>query len=157
MALPGEAVIATALSFGGKILDKIFPDPNEKAKAQALLQRAQDAGALQDLDAGIRQEQERTARHANDMKSDSWLSKNIRPGMLIYLLAIFTVLALSDGNVYWTFREVVEGKITEVVKSFSIKSIYVTGFTDLLQMAAGFYFVGRSIEKGMALFKGAKA
>ena len=146
MNLPGETGLATALNIGGKILDKIFPDPTKKAEAQALLQQANDAGEFKKLDTDVRQEQERTTRHTNDMKSDSWLSKNIRPGTLIYLLAIFTVLALSDGNLYWTFAD-------NVVKTFSIKPVYVTGFIDLLKMAAGFYFVGRTVEKGMALFK----
>jgi len=144
--MPVPALIAGAFSLGEKILDTIFPDPTQKAQAKALLLQAEDAGKLQVLDAAIRQEQERTTRHANDMKSDSWLSKNIRPGTLIYLLAIFTILALSDGNLYWTFTN-------GVVKTFDVKSIYVTGFVDLLMMAAGFYFVGRTLEKGMALFK----
>ena len=38
-------------------------------------------------------EQELTKRQANDMQSDSWLSKNVRPMVLIFLIAATVLLA----------------------------------------------------------------
>ena len=72
-------------------------------------------------------------RWASDMTSDSWLSKNIRPMTLIYLLAAYTIFALLDGGGY---------KIAEA---------YVTllGQWGMLVMTA--YFGGRSIEKIMEM------
>jgi hypothetical protein len=63
------------------------------------------------------------------MGSDSWLSKNIRPMTLVYILSAFIVMALLDGAGY---------KIAEA---------YVTllGQWGMLVMTA--YFGGRTIEK----------
>ena len=44
-------------------------------------------------------EKEISARHKADMASDSWLSKNIRPMITLFSLAIYTIFALLDGNV----------------------------------------------------------
>jgi len=37
-----------------------------------------------------------TDRHKADMRSDSWLSKNIRPMTLVYLMALFTIAFFTD-------------------------------------------------------------
>jgi len=44
-------------------------------------------------------EREITNRHANDMASDSWLSKNIRPMLTIFSLILYTLFALIDGSI----------------------------------------------------------
>jgi len=66
-----------------------------------------------------------------DMKSDSFLSKNIRPMMLIYLTFIFTVLSFFDGN----------------ISGFVVAEEYIPIFQTLLVTVYGAYFVGRSWEK----------
>ena len=73
-----------------------------------------------------------------DMSSDSWLSKNIRPMTLIYLLCAYTLFALLDGGGY---------KVAEA---------YVTllGQWGMLVMTA--YFGGRTVEKVMEMRKGDK-
>lgn len=76
-----------------------------------------------------------TARHNADMNSDSWLSKNIRPTVLIYLLALFTAFAVASA-------------------SLNIPELYVKMLQEMLQMAFGFYFAGRTIEKVVSLIKG---
>jgi len=140
MAFP----LLEAFSIGSKILDKIFPDPQKKAEAKILLQQAKDAGELQELNNEIAQEQERTKRQENDMKSDSWLSKNIRPMTLVYLLGAYTLLALFDGNLHWDELQ------------FDVKAHYAETFAYMLFMAVGFYFTSRGLEKLMALFRGGK-
>jgi hypothetical protein len=71
-------------------------------------------------------ETEITDRQKNDMQSDSWLSKNIRPMIMIYLLVLVTLMG------------------------FGIISVQ-TGFMDMIQSfttyGLGFYFGGRSLEK----------
>ena len=42
--------IGSVLDFGGKILDKIFPDPAQKAAAQLELYKAQQAGEFKEMD-----------------------------------------------------------------------------------------------------------
>lgn len=85
------------------------------------------------LAAQTNQENNVTGRWTADMTSDSWLSKNIRPMTLIYLLGAYTLFALLDGSGY---------KIAEA---------YVTllGQWGMLVMTA--YFGGRTVEKVMEL------
>ena len=71
----------------GKVIDNLTTTDEErlaaKHKIEELLEQA-------DKDA----QDQVTARWESDMKSDSFLSKNIRPMVLIYLTFIFSVLAL---------------------------------------------------------------
>jgi hypothetical protein len=65
------------------------------------------------------------------MASDSFLSKNIRPLVLIFLTAVFTILSFFDGN----------------VGDFAVADQYVPVFQSLLITVYGAYFVGRTWEK----------
>ena len=64
-----------------------------------------------------------------DMLSDSTLSKNIRPIVLLYLLAAYTVFSISSGF------------------GFTVTQAYVELLGQMLMLAFSAYFVGRSIEK----------
>ena len=70
-------------------------------------------------------------RWAADMASDSWLSKNIRPLTLVYILTAYLIFAVLDGS------------------GFKISESYVTllGQWGMLVMSA--YFGGRTLEKIM--------
>lgn len=85
------------------------------------------------LAAQANQENNISDRWKADMTSDSWLSKNIRPMTLIYLLGAYTVFALLDGGGY------------------RIAEAYVTllGQWGMLVMTA--YFGGRTVEKVMEM------
>jgi len=95
---------------------------------------------LESISVGL--EKEYSRRHELDMKSDSRLSKNIRPLALIYLLGVVTILALTDGNIQYGDYQ------------FLVKDEYVNLFRDLLLMIFGFYVGGRSLEKITKMFKG---
>jgi hypothetical protein len=69
------------------------------------------------------------------MASDSFLSKNIRPLVLIYLTFIFSILAFFDGN----------------IGEFKIAEEYIPIFQTLLVTVYGAYFVGRSWEKAKSM------
>jgi len=86
------------------------------------------------IDDLVTTDEERLAakQKVEDMKSDSFLSKNIRPMVLIYLTFIFSVLAFFDGN----------------IGEFSIAEDYIPIFQSLLITVYGAYFVGRTWEKG---------
>lgn len=71
-----------------------------------------------------------------DMASDSWLSKNVRPGTLVYLLTAYLIFALLDGYGY---------KISE-------SYVNLLGQWGMLVMTA--YFGGRTVEKVMEMRKG---
>ena len=108
----------------GTIIDDLVTTDEErlaaKQKVEELLERA-------DKDA----QDEVTKRWESDMNSDSFLSKNIRPMVLIYLTFIFTVLAFFHGN----------------IGGFEVDSQYVPIFQSLLITVYSAYFVGRTWEK----------
>lgn len=95
------------------------------------LTQAQKVAAKDMLQADIAQEQERTLRLKADMSADSWLSKNIRPMTLAYLLIVVTVLAIWDS----------------ASGAFKVDDAYITLFTSLLLSVFGFYFVLRSVNQ----------
>jgi hypothetical protein len=66
-----------------------------------------------------------------DMASDSWLSKNIRPMTLIYILSAFILMAVADG---FGFR---------IAESY----VNLLGQWGMIVMTA--YFGGRTVEKVM--------
>ena len=108
----------------GNVIDKLTTTDEErlaaKQKIQELLEKAD-----QDAQTQI------TERWKLDMQSDSFLSKNIRPMVLIYLTVIFTALAFFDGN----------------IGGFQVDEAYIPIFQSLLITVYGAYFVGRTWEK----------
>jgi hypothetical protein len=79
-----------------------------------------------------------TDRWQADMASDSWLSKNIRPGTLVYILTAYLGFAVADG---FGFR-------------ISESYVQLLGQWGMLVMTA--YFGGRSAEKIVGVLKGNK-
>lgn len=73
-----------------------------------------------------------TERWKSDMMSDSWLSKNIRPMILMYLILSFTIFVVTDS-------------IENV--AFNINESYIDVFSVLMTTAFTAYFAGRSYEK----------
>ena len=63
---------------GLKIIDKIIPDPAQKAAAQIELQKIAANGELAELQADMNEQNNVSDRWKADLGSDSWLSKNIR-------------------------------------------------------------------------------
>ena len=85
------------LSIGGKLIDKLIPDPEAKAKAQAELLKMQQDGRLAELQADNVEAQEISKRWQADMDSDSKLAKNIRPMTLVYILTAYLVFAVGSA------------------------------------------------------------
>ena len=112
----------------GDVIDKLTTTKEEKLEAQRLIQEILEKA---DSEAQVQV----TARWEADMKSDSFLAKNIRPMILIYLTVVFTICAFSDGN----------------IGEFKIAEEYVPIFQTLLVTVYGAYFVGRSWEKGKSI------
>ena len=108
----------------GSVIDSLTTTKEEKLEVKKQLQVI-----LEKAEANAQVEV--TARWKSDMSSDSFLSKNIRPMVLIYLTFIFSVLAFADGN----------------IGHFKIATEYIPIFQTLLVTVYGAYFVGRSWEK----------
>lgn len=124
---PLEAI----LNIGNKLIDKLIPDPAAKAQAQLDLAKLAQEGQLAELQADQNEQNNVSDRWKADMSSDSWLSKNIRPGTLVYILTAYLGFAIADGY------------------GFKIAETYVTllGQWGMLVMSA--YFGGRTLEKIM--------
>jgi uncharacterized membrane protein (DUF106 family) len=121
--------IMDILGIGMKVLDKFFPDPEQKAKAQLELMQMQQNGELAKMQADMQEQGELTKRQENDMRSDSWLSKNIRPMTLIAILIGYFIFAMMSAFDLDTNEKYVE----------------LLGQWGMLIMS--FYFGGRTLEK----------
>jgi|TARA_R110002072_G_scaffold8720_6_gene43685 hypothetical protein len=108
----------------GGVLDNLTTSKEEKLEAER---------KIKELVANYEMEVEKnvTSRWQSDMNSDSWLSKNVRPMVLIFLVVCTMLLIFIDAGVL----------------KFNVKDSYV----DLLQLVLitviGAYFGGRSLEK----------
>jgi len=127
------------LNIGGKLIDKLIPDPEAKAKAQLeLTKMAQDGELAKMANESKLYELEQnnlTQRMQADMSSDSWLSKNIRPMTLIYILVAYLILAILDAAAL------------DIADAF----VELLGQWGMLVMS--FYFGGRTLEKIMDMKK----
>ena len=82
--------LGALLDIGGKILDKVFPDPAQAEQAKLKLLEMQQNGELAQIAADTAEQQELTKRQQADMASDSTLSKNIRPMTLVFILIVYS-------------------------------------------------------------------
>ena len=108
----------------GGVIDNLHTSDEEKLAAEQ---------KVKELIANYEVEMEKniTARWQADLKSDSWLSKNVRPMVLIFLIVCTMLLIFIDAGAI----------------KFDVKDTWV----DLLQLVLitviGAYFGGRSFEK----------
>ena len=126
--------IGDILNIGSKILDRVLPDPDKKEAAKLELAKLAMSGDMAKLQAEIeayKVEQENvSSRWMADMASDSWLSKNIRPITMIFILSAYLLLAIGDGAEWF-----------DVSDNF----VELLGQWGMLVMSA--YFGGRTLEK----------
>jgi uncharacterized membrane protein (DUF106 family) len=125
------------LSVGMKLVDKFVPDPQAKQEAQIKLLEMQKNGELAQLQADVNEQQELTKRLQADMMSDSWLSKNIRPMTLVFILMTYTTFAMMSA---WDIE--VNNNYVELLGTWGM-------------VIMSFYFGGRTLEKVMDM-KGKK-
>ena len=121
----------TILNVGMKLVDKFFPNPEDKAKAQLELLKMQQEGDFKKMEADIVEAQEITKRQQADMLSDSWLSKNIRPMTLIAILTGYFMFALMSAY------------------GMNAHQAYVELLGQWGMLIMSFYFGGRTLEKIM--------
>ena len=108
----------------GGVIDSLHTSKEEKLEAEA---------KIKNLVMGYEAEMQKqiTERWKMDMNSDSWLSKNIRPLVLVFLVVSTVLMIFIDAGAI----------------SFNVEDKW----TDLLQLVLitviGAYFGGRSLEK----------
>ena len=116
---------ATELVKGiGGVIDNLHTSKEEKMSAELKIKELIASYEVQ-------MEKEISSRWNADMKSDSWLSKNVRPLVLIFLVISTVLLIFIDAGV---INFIVEAKWTDLLQLVLITVI-------------GAYFGGRSIEK----------
>ena len=117
-------ILAKLVGQASNIIDEVVTSKEEKLQLKNEIEKAI-------LDHEIKIQKNVTERWKADSISDSWLSKNVRPMVLIFLV-ISTVLMIF---------------IEAGVIAFEVKSSWI----DLLQLVLitviGAYFGGRSLEK----------
>ena len=108
----------------GGVIDDLHTSEEERLEAEQ---------KIKEIIANYEVEMEKTitSRWQADLKSDSWLSKNVRPLVLVFLIVCTMLLIFIDAGAL----------------NFEVKSSWV----DLLQLVLitviGDYFGGRSLEK----------
>ena len=108
----------------GGVLDNLTTSKEEKLEAKRKMQEL-----IADYE--TKMEQNITDRWKSDMNSDSWLSKNVRPLVLIFLVVCTVIMIFIDAGTI-TFE--VEDKWTDLLQLVLITVI-------------GAYFGGRTMEK----------
>jgi hypothetical protein len=108
----------------GGVIDSLHTSDEEKLAAE---QKVKELVSSYEIE----MEKNITERWKMDMQSDSWLSKNIRPLVLVFLVVATVLLIFIDAGAI----------------SFTVQDKW----TDLLQLVLitviGAYFGGRSLEK----------
>ena len=116
---------ATELIKGvGSVIDNLHTSKEEKLEAERKVKEL-----ISNYE--VEMEKQITSRWESDMKSDSWLSKNVRPMTLIFLVVSTVLMIFIDAG---TINFVVEPKWTDLLQLVLITVI-------------GAYFGGRSFEK----------
>ena len=127
--------LTALLEVGGKLIDKLIPDPEAKAKAQMDLAKMAQDGELAKMANDTKlyevEQNNLSDRHKADMGSDSWLSKNIRPMTLVAIFVGYFVFAMMSA-----FK-------------LDANEVYVTLLGQWGMLVMSFYFGGRTLEKIM--------
>ena len=130
--------IDDAIATGLKIIDKFVADPEAKIKAEQELTKMANDLRVAELQADSVANQEVSKRWQADMASDSWLSKNIRPIVLIAILTGYFTFAMMSAFGFET-----RGAYVELLGQWGI--IIFTA-----------YFAGRTAEKAIDMKVNAK-
>ena len=119
-----SAGASTLVDSVGGVIDNLVTTDDERMAAKAKLKQIV-------LDHEAKMEQNITDRWSADMNSDSWLSKNVRPLVLVFLVISTVLMIFIDAG---TINFTVEEKWTDLLQLVLITVI-------------GAYFGGRSLEK----------
>lgn len=113
----------------GNAIDNLVTSDEEKLTLKNELAKIQIEAKNKKDELDLRYEEQLTQRQSNDMQSDSWLSKNIRPLTLIFILVMYSLLSISSGF------------------QFEVTESYVKLLGEWGMLIMSFYFGSRGIEK----------
>lgn len=122
--------------FGSSLIEEVGNTVDQfvttKEEREALKARLWEIVSETELDA----EEQLTRRLEADMKSDSWMAKNIRPLTLIFVMFLYALFSMTSGN----------------LGEFEINEAYVELLGQWGMTIMSFYFGGRSLEKIASTF-----
>jgi hypothetical protein len=113
--------VTAALGVGGKLIDRLWPDPAQRDQARLALMEMAQKGELAELTA-------RADIVKTEAASEHWLAASWRPILMLTFGALITARWLG-----WSAPGISEA---EVIKLW-----------DIVQLGLGGYVIGRSVEK----------
>lgn len=116
----------------GNAIDNLVTSDEEKLTLKNELAKIQIEAKNKKDELDLRYEEQLTQRQSNDMQSDSWLSKNIRPLTLIFILVMYSLLSIGSGF------------------DFQVTESYVQLLGQWGMLIMSFYFGSRGLEKIVA-------
>ncbi len=122
----------------GNAIDNLVTSDEEKLALKNELAKIQIEAQNKKDELDLKYEEQLTLRQQNDMQSDSWLSKNIRPLTLIFILVMYSLLSIGSGF------------------EFTVTESYVQLLGQWGMLIMSFYFGGRTFEKVASIVKGVK-
>lgn len=129
MALP----ILALLGFGEKLLDKILPDPNQRAEATRKLLELQQQGELKELEASM-------SVIVAEAKSEHWLAATWRPITMLTFVAI-----VANNYILYPYLSL----FWEAAPVLALPP----DLWDLIKIGLGGYVVSRGVEKSIKNWK----
>ena len=125
----------------GAAVDRLVTSDQERIELKNALEAEMNRFKEAHLKSISDYDKEITTRHANDMKSDSWLSKSVRPIVLLFMTA--TIMGLAYSTIFILPPEAVE-----------MVEPWLDLFKVLMVTIYAFYFGSRGFEKVNSLKKG---
>lgn len=125
----------------GVAVDRLVTSDQERIELKNALEAEMNRFKEAHLKSISDYDKEITTRHANDMKSDSWLSKSVRPIVLLFMTA--TIMGLAYSTIFILPPEAVE-----------MVEPWLDLFKVLMVTIYAFYFGSRGFEKVNSMKKG---
>lgn len=121
-------VVTAALDIGGKLIDRLWPDPASKAAAQLELLKLAQTGEMARLTAETELAKAGAEIVRTEAASENWLASSWRP--LLMLVFGGLIVARWFG---WAAPDLAEAEYLKL--------------WDIVQLGLGGYVIGRSVEK----------
>ena len=128
--------VGTVVKEVGSAIDSLVTSDEERLQLKNALMKIEVEASNKKDELNLQYDKEVSARHLADMNSDSWLSKNIRPMTLIFILVMYSLLSISSGF------------------DFQVTESYVELLGQWGMLIMSFYFGGRTVEKAIKHLKG---
>lgn len=128
--------VGTVVKEVGSAIDSLVTSDEERLQLKNALMKIEVEASSKKDEIDLQYDKEVSERHKADMNSDSWLSKNIRPMTLIFILVMYSLLSISSGF------------------DFQVTESYVELLGQWGMLIMSFYFGGRTVEKAIKHFKG---